>query len=229
MLLLAIDTAGSACAAALARLDEGEPKLVAALGEEIGRGHSERLLPVVEAVLGAAGVGYADLGRIAVTIGPGSFVGVRVGVAAARALALALEIPAIGVGSLDALALAAAEGRSEGAAVAVVDARRGEVYALAQDIASGATLVEAEVIGAADFAMQLRKAPRPLIFNGSAAPAIAAMLAGEETITVGTADHPRIADVLRLACHAQPRRPPRPLYLRSADAKPQAGAAVARL
>ena len=102
MLLLAIDTAGPDCAVALARSGAGGAEILVRASERIGRGHAERLMPMIEAALRrSASVDFADLDRIAVTTGPGSFTGVRVGIAAARGLALALDIPAVGVGSLD--------------------------------------------------------------------------------------------------------------------------------
>ena len=105
MLLLAIDTAGPVCAVALARAADGGPEILTRIEERIGRGHAERLMPMIEEALTCAQKSFDDLDRIGVTIGPGSFTGVRVGVAAARGLALALDIPAVGVGSLDAIML----------------------------------------------------------------------------------------------------------------------------
>src|SRR5690606_3787240 len=78
-----------------------------------------------ETVLNAAGRSYGDLGLIAVTVGPGSFTGIRVGVAFARGLSLALSIPAIGITTLEGIA---AEARSDKAVLACVDAGRGEIH-----------------------------------------------------------------------------------------------------
>src|SRR4051812_18694458 len=122
MLVLAIDTAGPDCAVALARFDADRIEILARGAESIGRGHAERLLPIIESVLSQAGCSFHDLDRVAVTVGPGSFTGVRVGIAAARGLALALNIPAVGVGTLDALALPILHAESIGTVVAVLDA-----------------------------------------------------------------------------------------------------------
>ncbi|WP_313529866.1 tRNA (adenosine(37)-N6)-threonylcarbamoyltransferase complex dimerization subunit type 1 TsaB, partial [Shinella sp.] len=87
MIVLAIDTAGTSCSAAL--YDSNRDVMLGAAGEDIGRGHAERLMEFVDGALAAAGLDLPAIDRIAVTIGPGSFTGIRVGVAAARGLALA--------------------------------------------------------------------------------------------------------------------------------------------
>jgi tRNA threonylcarbamoyladenosine biosynthesis protein TsaB len=94
--------------------------------------HSQELLPEVERLLVEAGTGWEDVRSIAVGVGPGTFTGLRIGVATARALAQALGIGVRGVSSLAALATGAATGAElgEGALVlAVIDARRGQVFA----------------------------------------------------------------------------------------------------
>jgi tRNA threonylcarbamoyladenosine biosynthesis protein TsaB len=228
MLLLAIDTAGPNCAAALARADVGESVILSHREERIGRGHAERLMPLIDAVLQEARASYADLERIAVTTGPGSFTGVRVGVAVARGLALALGIPAVGIGSLDALALPVTRSHVRGTAVAVLDAKRGEIYARAQDLASGAVLVASTAAPVRETAERLAGAARPLLLVGAGAPLLAAAFP-EAVELVGTAEFPDTADVARLGAAEAGAGLPVPLYARGADAKPQAGSAVARL
>ena len=100
MNLLAIDTALEACSVGVA-VDGGSPVFVS---ETIGRGHAERLFGMISAAMEQAGIGYAALDRIAVTIGPGSFTGIRVGIAAARGLALVTGCPVAGIGTLAVLA-----------------------------------------------------------------------------------------------------------------------------
>ena len=132
MILLAVDTALDACAAAVARLRDGAVEVVG-VTEVIGRGHAECLMRVVDDALARAGVAHVDLDGYAVSIGPGSFTGIRVGVAAVRGFALAAGKPAVSVTSLEALA---EEGRALVPArplLAVLDARKDEVYAQAFD------------------------------------------------------------------------------------------------
>ncbi|MCB1426400.1 MAG: tRNA (adenosine(37)-N6)-threonylcarbamoyltransferase complex dimerization subunit type 1 TsaB, partial [Notoacmeibacter sp.] len=100
MTLLAIDTAANLCAACLSDAETG-----AILGAEvldIGKGHAEQLMDVIAQAMAEAGAQWPDLTRLAVTVGPGSFTGIRVGVAAARGLALALDLPLTGITTLEA-------------------------------------------------------------------------------------------------------------------------------
>lgn len=224
MLLLAIDTAGPSCAVAVAR----DNTILAQISEEIGRGHAERLMPMIEAGLGEAGVAFKDLQGVAVTTGPGSFTGVRVGIAAARGLALALDIPAIGIGSLDALAFPVTRARDAGTVVAVLDARREEVYALAKDLGSGEARVAATAINADALAATLEDVREPLILIGAGAPLVADALGNRDFEIAGTPQYPDIADVARRAMSAPQGLPPTPLYARAADAKPQSDKALPR-
>src|SRR5882672_12886814 len=102
MLILAIDTALEACAAAV--LDTDANKLIARESQAMKRGHAEALMPLIARVMKEAGLPFAALDRIAVTTGPGSFTGLRVGLSAARGIALAAAKPAVGVTTLAAYA-----------------------------------------------------------------------------------------------------------------------------
>lgn len=99
MLILGINTVADACEAALVR----DGVVIAGLSEPMNQGHDARLAPVVEQLMREGSTAFADLQRVAVIVGPGSFTGVRVGVAFARGLALSLDIPAVGVTSLEAI------------------------------------------------------------------------------------------------------------------------------
>ncbi|MEC3860902.1 tRNA (adenosine(37)-N6)-threonylcarbamoyltransferase complex dimerization subunit type 1 TsaB [Mesobacterium sp. TK19101] len=118
-LVLAFDTSAAHCAAALLC---GETVL-AEMHENMGRGQAERLFPLLEDLLRAAGKGWSDLDRIGVGIGPGNFTGIRISVSAARGLALALGIPAIGVNSFDAI-----EATATTTGTACVPGPRGQAY-----------------------------------------------------------------------------------------------------
>jgi tRNA threonylcarbamoyladenosine biosynthesis protein TsaB len=184
--ILAIDTCLGACSAAV--LDGG--RVLASRSEPMERGHQERLAPLLTEVMAGAGVGFDQLDRIGVTVGPGSFTGLRVGLAFAKGLGLALERPVVGVGTLEALAASA---RATGLVAAVVDARREQVYM--QPFRDGLALAEPEAL--------------------TAAALVAAGLTGTET-DARLAPDPAV--VARLAAEAAPE-PPRPVYLRAPDAK----------
>jgi tRNA threonylcarbamoyladenosine biosynthesis protein TsaB len=121
-------------------------------------GHSSRLLPLVEEAFAATGAAWADVERIAVGVGPGGFTGLRLGIATARALAQASGVPLVGVSSLEALASAPGEAPvADRPVLAVIDARRGEVFAAAwlRDV----HLLEPAAIAPAELAERLRSAP----------------------------------------------------------------------
>ena len=119
-ILLAIDTVAPRLQLALLRADGSVDVSI----DDIAQGHAELIFPRIDALLARNQAGYADLTRIAVTTGPGSFTGLRIGLSAARGLGLARNIPVVGVPSLMALSLAA---QCDAAAV-LLDARRGEAY-----------------------------------------------------------------------------------------------------
>ncbi len=125
MIVLGIESATDLVGAALHR--EGET--VAEVCETGGRRHAEVLAPAIAEVLGRAGVALGELDAIAVDVGPGLFTGLRVGVATAKGIAQALGTGLVGCTSLETLAAAALDGGWAGPVLAVVDARRGEVFA----------------------------------------------------------------------------------------------------
>jgi tRNA threonylcarbamoyladenosine biosynthesis protein TsaB len=196
-------------------------------------GQAERLMPLIEATRGDAGLAWAQIERIAVTCGPGGFTSVRVGIAAARALALGLNVPAVGETSLDALVATAlalpANSRDAavpGRLVTVIPAGRDGIYHRAYD-RSGTPLTSACVVEAADLATAAT-AGDTLIGPGSqivqtALSAHAGSLAGVyDTLEVSTELLARRAHLLTTTAEL------RPVYLRAADAKPQMGKRLAR-
>ena len=126
MRILAIDTSCGAASAAI--VESGRAEALAAISRPMRRGHAEALAPIVaEAARGVDG-GFASLDRIAVTIGPGSFTGIRVGLALARAMGLALGVPVVGVSTLVAFAAPLLSAPRPGVIAAAIDARHGSVY-----------------------------------------------------------------------------------------------------
>jgi tRNA threonylcarbamoyladenosine biosynthesis protein TsaB len=223
MKLLAIDCSANLCAACVYDAD-ADAELGRAV-RDLGKGHAEHLMGVVGDAMEQAGTVYPDLGAIAVSVGPGSFTGVRVGVSAARGFALALGIPAIGVTTLEAIA---AEARGESGAVAVMaglDAGRGEIHAAIYD-GSGLLLHGPAIVILHD-AVELTKTFQPLL-AGSAAKLIAQaspveLQTGPSDATADIAIYARLA-----AAKGSGAEKPKPLYLRQADAKPQAGFVLPR-
>ncbi|MBV8220781.1 MAG: tRNA (adenosine(37)-N6)-threonylcarbamoyltransferase complex dimerization subunit type 1 TsaB [Solirubrobacterales bacterium] len=132
MRILAFDTATPATTVALSGV--GDVVYTARDDPRRGErpGHATRLLPLTAAVMERAGTGWDGVDRIAVGLGPGTFTGLRIGIATARALARARDVPLVGVSTLQSLALArSVDGVPSGLDVvfAVIDARRGEVFA----------------------------------------------------------------------------------------------------
>lgn len=118
--VLGFDTSAAHCAAGLFWAGRKLPSRF----EEMPRGQAERLIPMLEALLAEAGLGWRDLGAIGVGIGPGNFTGIRIAVSAARGLALGLGIPAIGVSSFELLA----HGQGNGPLLITLPAPRGQAY-----------------------------------------------------------------------------------------------------
>jgi tRNA threonylcarbamoyladenosine biosynthesis protein TsaB len=222
MKLLAIDCAATLCAAcvydATARKELGRSVL------DLGKGHAEHLMAVIDQALKAGATGYAGLGAIAVSTGPGSFTGLRVGVSAARGLALALKIPAIGVTTLEALAAEAAATFPGRSVLVALDAGREEIHAALYDETS--VLVYGPAVTTLSQAAAKAADVSPVL-AGTAAMQIAALVGRAFDVgpTAATAD---IAVYARLAAAGGAGEKPKPLYLRGADAKPQAGFTLPR-
>jgi tRNA threonylcarbamoyladenosine biosynthesis protein TsaB len=155
-------------------------------------------------------VSFDALERVGVTVGPGSFTGLRVGLAFAKGLALALERPVVGVGTLEALALSA---RRTGLVAAVVDARREQVYL--QLFSDGAALAEPEAITALDAAARLKASGGPWLLVGTGGALVEPYLDGARLDARAAPDPVAVA---KLAGEA-PLGPAKPVYLRAPDAK----------
>lgn len=221
MIVLAIDTAGNQCAASV--FDAGAGIELFRVERAMTTGHASAVDSVVAEALAGAGRTFRDVGRIAATVGPGSFTGVRIAVAAARGLALALQVPSVGVGVLDVLADPVRSAFPGRAVMAVLDARRGEVYAALWSadgtlVGVPAALEIAEARGLAEH--------HDAVLTGSGAPLLAAD-GGAHTVA-GESPLPDIGVVARLGARHEAPSPATPLYLRRPDAKVQAGYALPR-
>ncbi len=279
MNILGLDTCFGACSAAVGiNVAAGEtappdkvsgdstsgagPRLIG-LCEQMQRGHAERLAQMIEDVMTRAELEFSQLGRIAVTTGPGSFTGTRVGVATARALALAADLPLIGVSSLAVMARApliatasiegggelddqlddhaltgtpsakpGETGNPQSAAdqmAVIVDARRDQVYAQLFSFDGHHAKSPPLLLSIAQAAQIGGKTP--ILFVGSGAKLVSKLTidAGRQTIVKATSLQPNICDYIGMAALAPVEAGAvKPLYMRPADAKPQAGKSIAR-
>lgn len=226
MRVLAIDTALEACAAAVLDTDHGE--ITASETLSMVRGHAEALMPLVARVMGAAGIAFADLDRIAVTIGPGSFTGLRVGISAARGIALAAGKPAIGLSTLAGFAAPLIAEDDSTNVVAAIDARHDRVY-LQVFGTGGRTLVAPRVATLRDAVRAAITGP-PRVVGSAANQVAAAWPRGvEPPLLVEQRGAPDIGWMAQLgAAAADGHGPPKPLYLRAPDAQPQHAARLPR-
>jgi tRNA threonylcarbamoyl adenosine modification protein YeaZ len=226
MRILAIDTALEACSAAV--LDTERASVSAYESLPMVRGHAEALIPLIARVIERAKLTFAEFDRIAVTTGPGSFTGLRVGISAARGIALATGKPAVGLSTLAAYAAPYIAGDDTLPVVAVIDARHDHVY-LQVFGPGGRTLVAPRIVPLRE-ALRVSTTGSPRIV-GTAANILAAMWpAGERApSSVEQRAAPDIEWVARLGAAAEETGlPPKPLYLRAPDAQPQNAAQLAR-
>ena len=226
MRVLAIDTALEACSVAV--LDTERADLRAHESLPMQRGHAEALMPLVARVLDRVKLDFSVLDRIAVTTGPGSFTGLRVGIAAARGIALASGKPAIGLTTLAAFAAPFIAADDTLPVVVAIDARHDHVY-LQVFGPGGRTLVAPRVAPLRE-ALRVSSTGAPRI-TGTAAVKLATLWpAGERPPTkVEQRSAPDINWVARLgAAAADTGTPPKPLYLRPPDAHPQDAVQLAR-
>ena len=226
MRVLAIDTALEACSVAV--LDTERSDLRAHESLPMQRGHAEALMPLVGRMLDRVQLDFSAIDRIAVTTGPGSFTGLRVGIAAARGIALASGKPAIGLTTLAAFAAPFIAADDTLPVVVVVDARHDHVY-LQVFGPSGRTLV-APRIALLREALRVSSTGMPRITGTAAAKLAAVWPAGERAPTkVDQRGAPDINWVARLGAAASDTgTPPKPLYLRPPDAHPQDAVQLAR-
>jgi tRNA threonylcarbamoyladenosine biosynthesis protein TsaB len=226
MRVLAIDTALEACSAAV--LDTERANLTVHESLPMVRGHAEALIPLIARVLDRASITFSDIDRIAVTTGPGSFTGLRVGMSTARGIALASGKPAVGLSTLAAFAAPFIAADDTLPVVAVIDARHEHVY-LQVFGPGGRTLVAPRIVPLRE-AIRVSASGAPRLIGTAAKMLAAAWPSGERAPTlIEQRQAPDIDWVARLGAAAvETGSPPKPLYLRAPDAQPQNAAQLAR-
>lgn len=227
-MILAVSTSSPRGTVALV---DGE-RVLARVVYDGGTAHAERLFAAIDDAMAQAGAERSDLHAVACDVGPGSFTGVRVGVCACQGIAVALGLPAIGVGSLEAMAGAARDGAVGATVVAVLDARKGEVFA---------AIVAADGGGLWGPVHLPRDEAAAAIASARATRAPGAVVVGEVVTTLDGLGDPQRGEALdlpdavlvgRLAAGRLGAAAPgsldaallEPLYVRAPDARPMATA-----
>jgi tRNA threonylcarbamoyladenosine biosynthesis protein TsaB len=220
MKILAIDTALDACSAAI--YDSEEEKMLAVLSHDMRRGHAEALIPAIADVMMAAQLDFPQLDRIAVTVGPGSYTGLRVGISAAKGIALVNGKPAVGITTLAALSAPLIADDPAVPVVAAIDARHGNVY-FHMAGAGQRVLLSARHAPIEDAVRLVSSGPVRIV--GPAAGLLASHWPrhnGTAPLAIEMRSKPSIEWVARLGASTEPARAPvKPLYLRAPDVTPQ--------
>lgn len=224
MLVLAIDTALEACSAAI--FDSEENAIVASESRVMTRGHAEALLPLLDGVMAQAQLDFFSIDRIAVTVGPGSFTGLRVGIAAARGIALAARKPVVGITTLAALAAPSIHADPDRPVAAAIDGRHRHVYFELYGM-QGRVLLAPRIIPLADAVQAAADASARLV--GSGARMMAELWPDPAQLPpIDERRAPDIGWVARLGANQRHDAPPKPLYLRPPDAHPQTASILPR-
>jgi tRNA threonylcarbamoyladenosine biosynthesis protein TsaB len=214
MFILALDTSMAACSVCV--YDAARGVVLGSRHEFMDRGQAEALAPMVQETMKLAGVAFKDLARIAVTTGPGTFTGVRIGLAMARGLGVALNIPMTGINSLAAIACNEREGDLP--IVVAVDARANEIYFASYD-SSGHELTAPAIVTLSNADKFVPSRPARIL--GTAADLL--LTKNEKYVRSDAGDLPIAANFVNLAASIPASDlPPEPLYLRPPDVKPQA-------
>ena len=226
MRVLAIDTALEACSAAVLDTDQGG--ILTSESIPMVRGHAEALMPLVARVMHASLLEFLELDRIAVTVGPGSFTGLRVGVAAARGIAVAAGKPAVGLTTLASYAAPYIAADDMTPLLTAIDARNDQVY-MQLFGPGGRTLIQPRIASLRDAVRAAATGPARLVGSGAAIVAAAWPAGDRPPAIVDPARAPIIDWVAHLgAAAAQALELPKPLYLRAPDAQPQDAAHLPR-
>jgi len=223
MNILSLDTCFDACSVAAGRGLRSLTPGISFAFEGMQKGHSERLMPMIEMVMAEAGLEFQSLDRIAVTFGPGTFTGTRICVSAARALALATGAEYVAISSLKLMAMSPRIPAAPTRRVAIAtDARRGEVYLEVFDRHSLQSVVAPQCLAIVDAANILGSDPIVIAGSGAEELAAEANRRGRAASAILPDLLPDALDILFPACELPVTEVLRPLYLRPPDAKPPA-------
>jgi len=226
MLILAIDTALDACAAAV--LDTGTSTVIAMESQAMKRGHAEALMPLVARVVKESALPFAALDRIAVTTGPGSFTGLRVGLSAARGIGLAAGKPVVGLTTLSAYAAPIVSEGGDQPVISAIDARHNQVY-LQVVSGHGSSLVRPKVASVEEALTASRFGAPYLLGNAAKILADRWPFDAPPPFKIDAQPAPDITWVAWLGAAVNPETAPaKPFYLRAPDAKPSQDAASAQ-
>jgi len=224
--LLALDSSGAACSAALWR----RGTVVACRYRAMARGHAEALMPMLIETMTEAGEQLAALDAVAVTVGPGAFTGIRIGLAAARGIGLAANIPVVGVTTFAAVAEAVSDAERMGRRLLVVlDSKRGDVFA--QEFTSDRAAVGTPAVLPLAGVLQRVASGRFTLAGDGIAVVRRDVDAADLDVRYSAADGPADARwVAPLAARSLAEKialPPTPLYLRAPEVRLPPGAASA--
>lgn len=192
------------------------------------KGHSERLVPMIAEVMAEAGVAFSGLSRLAVTLGPGSFTGVRTGISVARAMALATGAAVTGTTSLHVMALQALTRQPNRTIAIAMQTRGGLLYFQIFEAGTAVPRQPAWLATAEQAAAALGTAGAIVAGSGAALVAVAAQHHGVTCDIAQDLKHPEASYLSRIAENLPKLLPPQPIYLREADALPQSGMALTR-
>lgn len=223
--ILIIDTALDTCQAALGGMDG---TILTEKHMSMHRGHAEHIIPMIETLLADNDSDYTHIHMIAVTVGPGSFTGLRTGIAAARGLSIALNIPAIGITTLEAHAIDLAYHHSDSYIAIALDARHGNVFGQIFT-SNGKAIDEPRVDTLPVFTAALPQ--HNILLAGSAAQYVAEIASplGKDTTIAHQNAAPNLRGILKAALtKSQDNTSLTPLYLRPPNAKSQINKSVAR-
>ncbi|HYS88994.1 MAG TPA: tRNA (adenosine(37)-N6)-threonylcarbamoyltransferase complex dimerization subunit type 1 TsaB [Bradyrhizobium sp.] len=217
MLILAIDTALDACSAGVLDTDAG--KLIALESQPMKRGHAEALMPLIARVIKQAGIAFASFDRIAVTTGPGSFTGLRVGLSAARGIALAADKTVVGLTTLAAYAAPVVSDNAGQPVISAIDARHDQVYFQVVS-GDGRSLIRPRVAPIEEALRASRFGAPHLVGNAAGILADRWPTDALPPFRVDAQPAPDIEWVAWLGAAVNPdTAPARPYYLRAPDAK----------